>query len=234
MSMKRVTDKKAGVMIGVIYLIVFAIFNMLVFFLAGEKNNVFWTSYAFMCIAFVVQITSMLLAFKSFEVESAFFGIPLASFSLYYFFAAMFTGAVFMVFQMAPFKLAFALQVIILAAFVIVAIISLMTRDMVQDVSDHVKESVVALKVLNVDVDSIYDAVSYPALKSALRKLSETVKYSDPMSNDAVTEIEQQIMASVDELRIYCENEENEDALQMCKKIELLFVQRNKLLKATK
>lgn len=232
--MKRVTDKKAGVMIGVIYLIVFAIFNMLVFFLAGEKNNVFWTSYAFMCIAFVVQITSMLLAFKSFEVESAFFGIPLASFSLYYFFAAMFTGAVFMVFQMAPFKLAFALQVIILAAFVIVAIISLMTRDMVQDVSDHVKESVVALKVLNVDVDSIYDAVSYPALKSALRKLSETVKYSDPMSNDAVTEIEQQIMASVDELRIYCENEENEDALQMCKKIELLFVQRNKLLKATK
>lgn len=232
--MTRVTKKKTGIMLGVIYLIVFAIFNMLVFFLANEKNGVFWTSYAFMCIAFVVQIVSMLLAFGSMEVESSFFGIPLASFSFYYFFAAIFTGAVFMFFQAAPFKLAFAVQIIILAVYAIVTIITIFSRDAVQDISDEIKESVAAIRVLNVDVDSLQAIVTDPTLKKSLKKLSETVKYSDPMSNDAVSDIEVQIMSAVDELRIYCENEQKEEAVKACQSIELLFLQRNKLLKATK
>lgn len=232
--MKRVTKKKTGIMLGIIYLIAFGIFNMLVFFLVDEKNSVFWTSYAFMCIAFVVQIVSMLMAFGSMEVESAFFGIPLASLSVYYFFAAIFVGAVFMFFQVAPFKLAFALQIIILAVYVIVAIVSLFTRDAVQDINDDIKESVAAIRVMNVDVDSLQAMVTNPTLKNSLRKLSETVKYSDPMSNDAVADIENQIMGAMDELRIYCENEQNDEAVKTCKSIELLFLQRNKLLKATK
>ena len=35
--MKRVTKQKTGVMIGIIYLIAFAIFNMLVFFIFNER-----------------------------------------------------------------------------------------------------------------------------------------------------------------------------------------------------
>lgn len=233
-DMKRTTGKKTGIMMGIIYLIAFGIFNMLVFFLTDERNNVFWTSYAFMSIAFVVQIVSMLLAFKSMEVESAFLGIPLASLSIYYFFAAIFVGAVFMFFQIAPFKLAFALQSIILGVYIIIAIISLFTRDVVQEVNDNIKESVTAMKVLNVDVDSILAMAEDPSLKSALKKLSETVKYSDPMSNEAVSEIEGEIMAVIDEIRIYSENGQNEEAIKGCKNAELLFLKRNKLLKATK
>lgn len=46
-------------------------------------------SYAFMCLAFVIQIVSMLLALRTLETETVFMGIPLASLSLYYFFAAI-------------------------------------------------------------------------------------------------------------------------------------------------
>ena len=42
-------------------------------------------SYAFMCIAFVVQIVSMVFALRSLETETVFMGIPLASLSFYYF-----------------------------------------------------------------------------------------------------------------------------------------------------
>lgn len=103
--MKKSTAKKSWIMTAVIYAIIFAVFNLLVFVIANEKNGVFWMSYAFMCIAFIVQIASMLLALRSLETETVFMGIPLASLSLYYFFAAIFVGAVFMFFQNAPFKL---------------------------------------------------------------------------------------------------------------------------------
>lgn len=232
--MKKSTAKKSWIMTAVIYAIIFAVFNLLVFVIVNKKNEVFWMSYVFMCIAFVVQIVSMLLALRSLETETVFMGIPLASLSLYYFFAAIFAGAVFMFFQNAPFKLALVLQVLILAIYVVIAIMALMSRNVVQDVNDNLKENVEAIKTLAVDVDVFIPQVNDPALKKSLKKVSETIKYSDPMSNAAVADIEEQIMQTVNELRINIENSRNEEAIQTCKDLEVLFLQRNSLLKATK
>lgn len=232
--MKKSTAKKSWIMTAVIYAIIFAVFNLLVFVIANEKNGVFWMSYAFMCIAFIVQIASMLLALRSLETETVFMGIPLASLSLYYFFAAIFVGAVCMFFQNAPFKLALVLQILILAIYVVIAIMALMSRNVVQDVNDNLKENVEAIKTLVVDVDVFIPQVNDPSLKKSLKKLSETIKYSDPMSNAAVADIEEQIMQTVNELRINIENSRNAEAIQTCKDIEVLFMQRNSLLKATK
>lgn len=232
--MKRVTKQKTGVLMGVIYLVAFAVFNMLVFFIFENRGRLFWVSYAFMCVAFLVQIVSMLLSFKTFQVEAVFFGIPLASLSVYYFFAAIFAGAVFMIFQNAPFKLAFALQIIILAAYAVVAIITLLSRDYVQDVSDDIQESAAAMKMMHVDVSSLLPLTDDPALKTALRHLSETVRYSDPMSNSSVTEIEEQIMDKMDALRLSCETGQTAEALESCKQVEMLFMRRNRILKASK
>ena len=232
--MKKSTAKKSWIMMAAIYAIIFAVFNLLVFVIVNEKNGVFWMSYAFMCIAFIVQIVSMLLALRSLETETVFMGIPLASLSMYYFFAAIFVGAVFMFFQNAPFKLAIVLQILILAIYAVVAIMALMSRNVVQDVNDNLRENVEAIKTLVVDVDVFIPQVSDPALKKALKKVSETIKYSDPMSNAAVADIEEQIMQTVNELRINIENSRNAEAIQTCKDIEVLFMQRNSLLKATK
>lgn len=232
--MKKSTAKKSWIMTASIYLIVFAVFNLLVFVIAKEKNSVFWMSYAFMCFAFIVQIVSMFLALRSLETETVFMGIPLASLSMYYFFAAIFVGAVFMFFQNASFKLALVLQVLILAIYTVAAILALMSRDIVQDVNDNLKESVEAVKTLNVNIEVFIPQVSDPALKKALKKVSETVKYSDPMSNEAVADIEEQIMQTVNELRINIEHNNNAEAIQICKDMEVLFLQRNSLLKATK
>lgn len=232
--MKKSTAKKNWVMMAAIYAIVFAVFNLLVFVLVNHKNGVFWMSYVFMCIAFIIQIASMLLALRTLETETVFMGIPLASLSFYYFFAAIFVGAVFMFFQNAPFKLALVLQILVLAVYVVVAILSLMSRNVVQDVNDNLKENVQAIKTLNVDVDMFIPQVNDPELKKALKKASETIKYSDPMSTEAVADIEDQIMQAVNELRICIENNKNREAVQVCKDIEVLFLQRNSLLKATK
>lgn len=225
---------KNTVAIGLVYVILLGVFNLLVFTISKSRNDVFWLSYGFMTLAFVVQIVSMFLSFKSADVETAFFGIPLASFSVFYLCAELVIGALFMIFQMASFTLALVIQVIVLAVFLIVAIISLLARDTVQQIGDNVKEHVSNLKSVLVDIEMIMDVCTDSELKASLRKLSETVKYSDPISNEVVADVEQRIMRKISELRINIDDNQIADAKQSCADLERLYVERNKKLAISK
>lgn len=225
---------KNTVAFGLIYVILLGVFNLLVFTISKSRNDVFWLSYGFMTLAFVVQIVSMFLSFKSADVETAFFGIPLASFSIFYLGAELVIGALFMIFQMASLTLALVIQVLVLAVFLIIAIISLLSRDTVQQISDNVKEHVSNLKSVLVDIEMLMDGCTDPELKASLRKLSETVKYSDPISNEAVADVEQRIMRKISELRINIDDNQIADAKQSCADLERLYVERNKKLAISK
>jgi hypothetical protein len=219
---------------GLIYAILLGVFNMLVFVIFKTHTSVFWMSYGFMTLAFVAQIVSMLLSFKKTDVDTIFFGIPLASFSVFYLIAELCVGAIFMVFQNVGTTIPLVLQILILAAYLIVAIIALMARDTVQEIGDNVKQKIGQLKSVKVDVEVLLESCSDPELKTKLRKLSETVKYSDPMTNDAIADVEQRIQQKVSELRIYCENNEVEEAKKTCSALEMLYVERNKKLMISK
>lgn len=225
---------KATISIGLIYVILLGVFNLLVFTIFKTRTDVFWLSYAFMTIAFIVQIVSMFLSFKTADVEAAFFGIPLASFSIYYLCASLVVGAAFMIFQNAGFTLAMVIQVLILAAFLIVAITSLLARDTVQAIGDNVKQNVTNLKSVLVDVEMLASSCTDPELKQALNKLVDTVKYSDPMSTAAIELVEQRIMRKISELRVSMDNNQIPDALRVCKDLEMLYVERNKKLALSK
>ena len=225
---------KNTVAFGLIYVILLGVFNLLVFTISKSRNDVFWLSYGFMTLAFVVQIVSMFLSFKSADVETAFFGIPLASFSVFYLGAELVIGALFMIFQMASLTLALVIQVLVLAVFLIIAIISLLSRDTVQQISDNVKEHVSNLKSVLVDIEMLMDGCTDPELKASLRKLSETVKYSDPISNEAVADVERRIMRKISELRINIDDNQIADAKQSCADLERLYVERNKKLAISK
>lgn len=217
-----------------IYVIVMIVYNILAFTIFKNYTSVFWASYAFMMLAFVVQFISMVLAFKTADVETAFFGIPLASLSFYYLFAELFVSAVFMIFQMASLTLALVLQIVLLAAFLVVAIISLMSRDTVQEMGETIRQKVASIKSINIDIDMLMQSCTDPELKASLRKVSETVKYSDPMTNASVANVEQSIFQKISELRMYCNGHQVEEAKRSCSELELLFAERNKMLLVSK
>lgn len=233
-SNRNTGGKQTKIMAALIYVIVFAVLNLIIFLFIKNRTNVFWMSYAFMVLAFAVQIGSMLMAFRSVDTETVFMGIPLASLSFYYFFAATFTAVVFMIFSAAPVKLAAILQILILAAYLVVAILALMGRNAVENVNETLKENVVAIRTMDAEVDTLIMQVADPTLKRSLQKLQSTIRYSDPMSNSAVTDIEQRIMQNMNALRVYTAGNQNQDAIQVCQDLEVLFVQRNNILAATK
>lgn len=56
MKSNSVQTGKTTVGIGLIYVILLGVFNLLVFSIFKNRTNVFWLSYAFMTAAFAVQI----------------------------------------------------------------------------------------------------------------------------------------------------------------------------------
>ena len=227
--------KQTGLMLGLIYLIIFIAYNLLVFLIFKNFNAIFWISYGFMLAAFLIHVFCILYIAKDPSVEAVFFGIPLASFSLFFVFAELFCSLVFMIFKkQASVKVAIIIQALLLCAFLIVAIVALMTRNAVQSVDSTIKENVSFIKGLNVDVEMLIQRSSNADVTGELKKLSETIKYSDPMSNSIVATQEQMIMQYMAELRMVFDAGDFAAVKELCKKIDLLFVERNKKLMVSK
>ena len=227
--------KKNSLMLGMIYLVIFLIYNLLIFLVFKGFNTVFWVSYGFMLAAYLLHIACVFSIVKNLSVRAVFFGIPLSSFSVYFVAAELFTSLVFMFFRrLASVKVSVVVQAILLCVFIVIALISIMTRDAVQNVDTRIKENVSFIKGINVDVEMLLQRSSDAEVKGALKKLSETIKYSDPMSNNVVATQEQMIMQYMAELRVAFDAGNMDTVKELCSKIELLFIERNKKLMVSK
>lgn len=227
--------KKSGLMLALIYLVVFVVYNLVVFLVFKDFNAVFWISYGFMAVAYLLHIVCAFSIAKNTNVKALFFGIPLGAFSIYFVLAELFTSLVFMIFkENASVKVTIVIQSLILCVFAVVAIVSIMTRNNVYNVDQKIKENVNFIKGINVDVEMLMQRCTNPETTGALKKLSETIKYSDPMTNSVVTIQEQMIMQCMTELRTVFDSGDMNSVKELCTKIELLFVERNKKLMISK
>lgn len=228
-------DKKKTVGMSLaIFGIVFAVYNLLVFLFLTPKTGVFWISYGFMVLSFLLQLVGMYLSFKELSVQAVFFGIPLAQFTLFYFFAELFMSIVFMIFQDITWKIPLVLQILLLAVYGVVAIVSVGARDAAVSAKEHVQKSAADMRMSTVDIEILRDAETDPELKTQLRRLAEAVKYSDPMTNEAVADVDARIKQETLALQTYCEDKDVAAAKESCSKLQRLYVERNKKLLASK
>ncbi len=226
--------KKTVGMSFAIFGIAFLVYNMLVFLFLKPQTPVFWISYGFMVLAFGLQILGMYLSFKEFSVQAIFFGIPLAQFTLFYFFAELFMSFVFMIFQKINWRIPVSLQVILLAVYAVVAIVSVATRDAAVAVKDKIQTSAQAMKLNTVDIEMLRDDAKDPELKRELIRLAEAVRYSDPMTNDLIADVDARIRQETFALQTFCEDNDVASAKDSCKKLQRLYVERNRKLLASK
>lgn len=214
--------------------IFFVVYNLLIFLFLKPQTPVFWMSYGFMVLAFLLQILGMYLSFKEFSVQAVFFGIPLAQFTLFYFCAEFFMSFVFMLFQHMMWQIPLFLQVVMLAIYAIVAIVSVMTRDAAVAAKDKVQQSAAVMRMSTIDIEMLRDDAKDPELKNQLRRLAEAVRYSDPMTNDVIADVDARIRQETMALQTYCEDGDVMSAKESCAKLQRLYVERNKKLMASK
>lgn len=209
--------------------IAFVLFNIIAFAIPTAKTATFWVAYTFSAIAFALQIGIWKFAFKGADtLKSKFLGIPLISVGITYLIVQIIAFAVFMAFPIAPTWIAIVVCALILGISAICLIGTETGREEVGRVEEKVEKKVFYIKALQVDVEMLASTETDSDTKAALTKLAEKIRFSDPMSNEVLAELEAEISAKVKELKTA------EDKAEIITVLNSLITERNKKAKLLK
>ena len=212
--------------------ILLILYILIVFLIPFVKTAVFWVSFVFTLIAFGVVAVSLYIAFvKKPDAKSKFYGFPIAKIGVMYGAAQLLVGLLFMALgKWAPVWLAVLVYAIALGAAVIGLISADAVREEIQRQDNKLKKDVSFMRDLQSKVNQMATQCAAPEL----RQFAEDIRYSDPVSSDALTDIEQELAAAVEELQAAVVDGDSESVAQLCRKASATLAERNRLCKLNK
>ncbi|MCM1509064.1 MAG: hypothetical protein NC177_18290 [Ruminococcus flavefaciens] len=186
----------------VVLAILFIVFNVIAFAVPTSKTATFWIAYAFSVVAFAAQIGVCKFAFKDDDkLKSKFLGVPLIYIGSVYLIIQLVAFAVFMAVSSIPSWVAAIVCTLIFAVFVLSLIGGETAKKEIIKVEDKVQSKVFFMKSLQVELESIADQETDEEVKAVLLVLIDKVRFSDPISNDALAELESKISQKVEQLK---------------------------------
>ena len=102
------------------------------------------------------------------------------------------------------------------------------------DINQHIDTNVRHIKNLAVDVKLLEEKADDPELKKALHKIEEAIRFSDPMTNVTVADLDGIIEGKVKELKYQCDSGSKGVALEICQQLTSFLSERNQKLKYSK
>ena len=194
----------------------------------------FWIAFIFIIAAFIGNLVCVWFAFKAENLKKMFLNLPLITISWSALIAMLVVGAGLMLIPDCPAWITAIVCVVILAFNAIAVIKAVWAADAVNNVEEKVKIKTSFIKKLTVDAESILARAKSDAVKAECKKVYEAVRYSDPMSDEALSVIEAKITVKVDEFSSAVGVDDSEKAKDLAEEIVILFNDRNKKCKLLK
>lgn len=189
----------------VIWAILLAVFNVICFATPGEAagmskfGGAFWAGYIFITIAFIGQLVCAFIALNTDSKTKLFYNIPIIRVSYTGLILTIVFGALCMAIPNLPNWVGIIVCLLILAFTAIAVVKAKAASDVVEKIDNKVKAQTLFIKSLTVDAESLLARAATPEAKDACKKVYEAVRYSDPMSNDALAGVESQITLKFNE-----------------------------------
>ena len=213
-------------------------YNVVLFLLAGFSNHsaAFWLSWASMMLAFSFIIGAMfVLGTKSFSLRDWLFGYPFVRHCTIYIACTFFTSLIFMIFnRVVPWQWALAVHIVILAIYLVFFISCMIAKETIQKVDLKISDKTRFIRLLRADVEMLVEKCDDPSLKKLFMEFSDAVRYSDPMSAEALFELEKEIAFTVTQCDETLSKKDYITSKELCKKALLLLSERNKKTKVLK
>lgn len=231
--MKLNEKEKKGL---VVLALLFVVYTLIVLAVPFAKGGMFWLTYLFTAAAFGVQVYVFKLSFeKEAGAKSKFYGFPIARVGVLYLAVQLVLGLVFMALAaVAPVWLALVLYLALLVAAAVGVIATDSIRDEVERQDTQLKKNVATMRALQSKAAALPARCEDAEAKSALEKLAEEFRYSDPVSAPALTDLETDMAATMEELSAAVTDGDNAAVLALCKKISATLAERNRLCKLNK
>jgi len=220
-----------------VYAIILAVYLVLFFAIPFTKGVAAWISFAFTIVAIVGGAGITYYAFpKGDDLKSKLYGFPVFSIGFIYSAVQFVFGLIICIvgsFVDVTAWIAVLVSVLIMA----LSAVGIIATDNIRDIiTEQEQQTVVATKTMitfKLDMQYIVDVCKDVALKKQLEKLSEKFRYSDPVSCDELTEIEDRLKSEVKELEALV-NADIAAAIVKTQSIEILLADRNRRCKEYK
>ena len=228
--------KKNAIRWWVVLGVVLVVYNVLAFALPFPKTAVFAVSYLFTMIAILAQIYVIRTAFYRGEgVKSKFYGFPIAKLGVIYLAVQLIAGLVFMALGLiVPVWLPLALYVVLLGVAAVGFVAADAARDEVVRQEVKLEKDVSRMREFQAKGRALVTLNQVPEAARPLEKLAEDLRFSDPVSSEALTEIEDQLAECLAQLQEAVSAQKTEQILSVCQEAEHILAERNQLCKLSK
>jgi hypothetical protein len=212
------------------------LYILVAFLIPFVHTATFWVSFVFALIAFGVVGASFYIAFvKNPDARSRFYGFPIARIGVIYGAVQLAAGILFMALAAwVPVWAAVLVYAIALGA----AVIGLISAEAVvaeihaQDAK--LKKDVALMRGLQSKVNQMASQCDSPDAAAAVKQFAEEMRYSDPVSGEALAQVEADLSAAVDELQAAIVDGDSNSVKQLCRKASGVLAERNRLCKLNK
>ena len=195
--MKR-NSAKGYVILGIL----FALVSIIAFAVPTAKTATFWITYVFTAAAFAAQIVIWKTALgKGETLKSKFLGFPVVHIGIVYAIIQTVAFAVFLFVPTLPVWSAIVVCSVIAGISTVCMISADAGRNEIERVEAKVQKKVFYIRELQADVELLADNESDAAAKTALTQLAEKIRFSDPMSNEQLADLENKISIKAAELK---------------------------------
>lgn len=175
-------------------LIVLLVFNVVAFVAPLDKTPTFWVGYAFGTIAIILELlVNQKVQVADKELRSRFYGWSLMIIASVYMFVQIILSLIFMVASSISVWIALITCVVCVALCGIGLIAGESAKEIIEQIDVKVKQKVFYIKSLESDLRLISESCSDVMAKKKIVALAEAIRFSDPMSTDALFSIEQEI-----------------------------------------
>lgn len=223
----------------IIWFIFVAMFNVLVFVTPNEAGGMskfggaFWPGYIFIMLAFLGQLGCTWYEFKDNEIKT-FYKIPVLSISYVSLIVMLVIGSICMIIPNFPVWLGVILCFVTLGVSVVAGMQAEAAGQIVNEIDNKIKSKTMFIKLLIVDAETLMDKASSETIKEEIKKVCEAVRYSDPMSDDALAGIESQITIKFSELSDKVKADDEEETKKLASELVILIRERNRKCKILK
>lgn len=223
----------------VVWAVLLALFNVIAFISVGwtgqEKYTPsFWIGYVFITVMFIGQLICSYMAFKADSAKKLFYNISLIRTSYIGLIVSFVVGGLCMLISPLPYWVGVIVCAIVLVANFLSVIKATAAIDEIDRVDTKVKTQTFFIKSLTVDADTLMASAKSEAVKAECRKVYEAIRYSDPMSNEALASVESQITVKFEELSETVKVDDANKAIEIANEIIILIGDRNKKCKLLK
>lgn len=156
-------------------------------------GGAFWSGYIFIMLAFIGQLVCSYFAFKADSLKKMFYNIPLITSSYTGLVLSVIIGGLCMFIPDVPNWVGAVVCMIVLAFSAVSVIKAKAAGDIVEDIDKKISRQTEFIKTATLDAQNIMNGAKSEEAKAECKKVYEALRYSDPMSNAALVETEEQL-----------------------------------------